>query len=431
MTDTAQDLRSALERSADAYDDFCQKRAAMNAARPAINATAAERALYDERYKADHEAEREHWTAAIALAQVSRPILAALAAPATYEPVGVRQDYCEKCDDSGYVQERGVQEFCDCACGYDAMDQADGKGMHAALATPARTDDAAQAVKRIEDGHADTEGEANALFEHLNCPACGGSGHIDDVAAQAGGDVAVMREAAQFLIDRLSELEWMDDGYADVMRDYFGHVEPAIGQLKSALRAIPSQEVEPAAEGDVMAMARDAAARYFENDPLDKARKAIAASIRQGGTMDYQDATQIALYAICAERRAVSGDAGAALVEAIIAAIKTDDEKHLTEADYMLDANECIDVIRTVATQAAYPTGAGEGWMPINTAPKDGSHFIARGHDWGDPKNPEHFNMAIWCEDHAEWRVHGHDDLTLAYLHSWLPSSLQHKGADQ
>ncbi|MBM3333390.1 hypothetical protein FJY63_01895, partial [Candidatus Sumerlaeota bacterium] len=27
---------------------------------------------------------------------------------------------------------------------------------------------------------ADTEGEAIALFEHLNCPHCGGSGHIDD-----------------------------------------------------------------------------------------------------------------------------------------------------------------------------------------------------------------------------------------------------------
>ena len=29
-------------------------------------------------------------------------------------------------------------------------------------------------------GHADTEGEAMAMFEHLNCPTCGGSGHIDD-----------------------------------------------------------------------------------------------------------------------------------------------------------------------------------------------------------------------------------------------------------
>ena len=36
-------------------------------------------------------------------------------------------------------------------------------------------------IKRIEDGHADTEGEAAERFAHLNCPACGGSGHIDDV----------------------------------------------------------------------------------------------------------------------------------------------------------------------------------------------------------------------------------------------------------
>lgn len=49
--------------------------------------------------------------------------------------------------------------------------------------------------------------------------------------------------------------------------------------------------------------AREIAARYFENDPLDKARKAVATDIRKGGTMDYQDATQIALYALCHANR--------------------------------------------------------------------------------------------------------------------------------
>jgi hypothetical protein len=44
--------------------DFVAKREAMNAAIPAIDATPAERALYDERYRADHEAERALFRAA-------------------------------------------------------------------------------------------------------------------------------------------------------------------------------------------------------------------------------------------------------------------------------------------------------------------------------------------------------------------------------
>lgn len=71
-----------------------------------------------------------------------------------------------------------------------------------------------------------------------------------------------------------------------------------------AALATPARTDDAGVGGDDLEMARDAAARYFENDPLDKARKAIAASIRQGGTMDYQDATQIALYGIRAARRA-------------------------------------------------------------------------------------------------------------------------------
>lgn len=64
--------------------------------------------------------------------------------------------------------------------------------------------------------------------------------------------------------------------------------------------------------------AREIAARYFDNDPLDKARKAVAADIRKGGTMDYQDATQIALYALCHANR--TADAAAVREAAAIAA---------------------------------------------------------------------------------------------------------------
>lgn len=63
-----------------------------------------------------------------------------------------------------------------------------------------------------------------------------------------------------------------------------------------------AEKLEPC-PNDALDLARDAAARYFENDPLNKARKAIAAEIRKGGYMDYQDATQAALYGVLAGRR--------------------------------------------------------------------------------------------------------------------------------
>ena len=53
-------------------------------------------------------------------------------------------------------------------------------------------------------------------------------------------------DAASFLIDRLNELEWMDDGYVAVQRDYFGHVEPAISRLAAAIRRLK----EPTEKGD-------------------------------------------------------------------------------------------------------------------------------------------------------------------------------------
>lgn len=79
MTEPTNDLEALAAKAADAYEAFERARNAMNAARPdPMHATPAERALYDERYKADHEAERTHWTTAIQLAQNARTILTAL-----------------------------------------------------------------------------------------------------------------------------------------------------------------------------------------------------------------------------------------------------------------------------------------------------------------------------------------------------------------
>lgn len=63
-------LSAQLERLADLRRDFVAKRHAMNAARPdTARATRAEYALYDERYRADHDAERAFQTAAIQFGQ--------------------------------------------------------------------------------------------------------------------------------------------------------------------------------------------------------------------------------------------------------------------------------------------------------------------------------------------------------------------------
>ena len=59
-------------------------------------------------------------------------------------------------------------------------------------------------IKRIEDGHADTEGEAAERFAHLNCPTCGGSGHIDDVQpTETQRIVAGLNEVRDLMLERI------------------------------------------------------------------------------------------------------------------------------------------------------------------------------------------------------------------------------------
>jgi hypothetical protein len=97
----ARSARERVEAAADAWDRFVAAREAMNAARPdPMHATKAEYALYDERYRADHEAEREHHRTAIALAQVARTLLAdpdleALRALSERASVGEWSVWCE------------------------------------------------------------------------------------------------------------------------------------------------------------------------------------------------------------------------------------------------------------------------------------------------------------------------------------------------
>lgn len=61
----------------------------------------------------------------------------------------------------------------------------------------------------------------------------------------AAEDAQAIQDAlhcAQFLLDRIDELEFHDDGWADFIRDWMGHVDPALARLKFAIRALATSE---------------------------------------------------------------------------------------------------------------------------------------------------------------------------------------------
>lgn len=106
-----------------------------------------------------------------------------------------------------------------------------------------------------------------------------------------------------------------------------------------------------------LAMARECAAAYFENDPLDTGRKDLAALIRKGGPADDQDATQICLLAIDRMQERVRAETG---------------------------------------------------WQDIATAPKDGTLIDV----WRGGEFPRRVPDVSWREPtDSEWWVHGGDTI--------------------
>jgi hypothetical protein len=51
-----------------------------------------------------------------------------------------------------------------------------------------------------------------------------------------------IRKEATFLVERLTELEWMDDGFEETSRDFFGHCWPSIERLRALLAPTPNDQ---------------------------------------------------------------------------------------------------------------------------------------------------------------------------------------------
>jgi hypothetical protein len=73
-----------------------------------------------------------------------------------------------------------------------------------------------------------------------------------------------LRAAAQFLSDRLDNLEWMDGDLEATLRDYMGHVDPAHARLRNALAATPTP---PTLSEDLESALTDLVSWFSESGP--------------------------------------------------------------------------------------------------------------------------------------------------------------------
>lgn len=48
----------------------------------------------------------------------------------------------------------------------------------------------------------------------------------------------------KFLLDRIDQLEWSDDGYPALTRDWLGHVDPALDRFRSTLAKLEQADAD-------------------------------------------------------------------------------------------------------------------------------------------------------------------------------------------
>jgi hypothetical protein len=96
------------------------------------------------------------------------------------------------------------------------------------------------------------------MHKHLNCPHCGGSGHIDDVKQEQGEPVAWMRKDEFKAMTDVEKQAWMlaDDYWKEVVKDYtiplYTTPQPAqkpwVGltdeEIQECLQGLPTQTID-------------------------------------------------------------------------------------------------------------------------------------------------------------------------------------------
>lgn len=101
-------------------------------------------------------------------------------------------------------------------------------------------------------------------------------------------------------------------------------------------------------------------------------------------------------------------------------------ESRIVQRDEVIaDLNRSNATLKAEVGKLRSPERHGSAWQPIETAPKDGSSFLATGFDDGDMRSPRHSAVAWWLEDRGHF-VEGAEDCpstagTLLYLTHWMP----------
>lgn len=74
-------------------------------------------------------------------------------------------------------------------------------------------------------------------------------------------------------------------------------------------------------------------------------------------------------------------------------------------------------------TRVREVAGSRDGWRSMESAPRDGSYFLACGFDDGNPNNDRHFAVTFWHEGLQQFREGSHKDEhnALLYLTHWQP----------